>query len=57
MEYYAGTLRITNPVTLQKWIDNGEYGKLIKEGYIYAKGCGRFRKEECKCCKCKKIKL
>lgn len=49
-----GSLRITNPKTLQKWKDNGEYDKLINEGYTYAKGCGRFRKEACKCSKCRK---
>lgn len=54
MEEYYGTLRITNPITLQKWKDNGEYQKLIDEGYIYASGCGRFKKEVCNCTKCKK---
>lgn len=50
----GGTLRITNPKTLEKWKVNGEYDKLIKEGYIYAKGCGRFRKFICSCSKCRK---
>lgn len=54
MENYSGTLRITNPETLQKWIDSGKYQQLINDGYIYAEGCGRFRKEICTCAKCRK---
>ena len=50
---YWGVLRITNPKTLQKWKDNGKYQKLINDGLIFGVGCGRFRKEECNCCKCK----
>jgi hypothetical protein len=50
-----GTLRITNSKTLQKWKDCGYYDKLINEGFIYAKGCGRFIKEKCNCSKCKKL--
>ena len=54
----AGTLRITNPQTLTRWKENGKYDKLITEGYIYAKGCGRFRTEICTCYKCrKKLKI
>ena len=49
----AGTLRITNPKTLEKWKRNGKYDELINEGYIYANGCGRFRTEVCKCTKCR----
>lgn len=49
-----GTLRITNPVTLERWKANGEYDKLIREGYLYATGCGRFRKEPCECCQCRR---
>ena len=49
-----GTLRITNTKTLEKWKVNGDYDKLIKEGYIYANGCGRFRKFVCNCSKCRK---
>ncbi len=56
MENYSGTLRIQNPKTLQKWIDDGRYQKTIKEGYIFAIGCGRFREYECECSKCRKIK-
>ena len=48
-----GTLKIINPRTLERWKQTGEYQKLIEEGYIYASGCGRFRLEICKCCKCK----
>lgn len=51
----AGTLRITNPRTLQMWKDTGKYQKLIDEGYIYAEGCGRFRIEPCTCHKCRKL--
>ena len=54
MTEYAGTLRVTNHKTLRKWIANGQYAKLISEGYIYAKGCGRFRLEICNCHKCLK---
>lgn len=49
-----GSLRITNPKTLEKWKYNGEYDKLINEGYLYAKGCGRFRMFICTCSKCRK---
>lgn len=49
-----GSLRITNKNTLQKWIDKGFYKELISEGYIYAKGCGRFRKNICECSKCRR---
>lgn len=52
---YAGTLRITNHKTLERWKANGEYQKLIDEGYIYASGCGRFKKELCTCSKCRKL--
>lgn len=51
----AGTLRITNPGTLQQWKDTGKYQKLIDEGYIYAEGCGRFKTEPCTCHKCRKL--
>jgi len=54
-EYYVGTLRITNPKTLEKWKQSGKYQELIDEGYIYAKGCGRFRAEPCTCHKCRKL--
>jgi len=55
--FYHGSLRITNPNTLQRWKDRGDYIKLINEGYIYAKRCGRFRKEPCDCSKCRKVIL
>lgn len=53
--HYYGTLRITNPNTLNKWVANGDYKKLTDEGYIYAKGCGRFRQFVCTCIKCRKL--
>ena len=56
MKEESGVLRITNPNTLQRWKENGEYQKLINQGYIYAKGCGRFRTESCNCNKCRKNK-
>jgi len=52
---YYGVLRITNPNTLLKWKANGDYDNLINQGYIYAEGCGRFRKEICTCIKCRKL--
>ena len=55
MRNYHGTLRITNPKTLQKWKDNGMYECIIKEGYVYADGCGRFRLDVCTCSKCIKV--
>jgi hypothetical protein len=54
---YWGVTRITNPKTLQRWKDNGNYLKLINLGYIFADGCGRFKKEICSCCKCRKPKV
>lgn len=53
--YYSGTLRITNPETLERWKMNGKYQDLINKGYIYAKGCGRFMGKVCECCKCRKM--
>jgi hypothetical protein len=50
----GGTLRITNPKTLESWIHNGKYQQELDEGYIYAVGCGRFRTEPCTCYKCRK---
>lgn len=50
----AGVLRITNIKTLDKWKFNGKYQQLINEGFIYADGCGRFKKEICTCIKCRK---
>jgi hypothetical protein len=54
IENYSGTLRITNPRTLQSWKDKGWYQKKIDEGFIYAAGCGRFRQEVCSCSKCRR---
>ena len=53
----SGSLRLTNPKTLQKWKDNGKFQELLDEGYIYAKGCGRFRMFLCTCYKCRNKKI
>jgi hypothetical protein len=42
---YCGTIRISNPKTLQSWIDRGWYQKSLSEGYIFNVGCGRFKTE------------
>jgi len=55
-ENFAGTLRIFNPKTLEKWIKDGRYQKLIDEGWIFNKGCGRFKKNICTCRRCRKNK-
>lgn len=52
----SGTLRIRNPKTLERWIQNGKYQETLDEGYIFAVGCGRFRSEPCQCGKCRKSK-
>ena len=54
MEFY-GTLRITNPKTLKKWKEDGRFQQVINEGYIFAKGCKRFRSEVCTCSKCRRL--
>jgi hypothetical protein len=54
MEEYSGTLKITNPITLERWIHQGKFQKEIDDGYIFATGCGRFRTEVCTCFKCRK---
>lgn len=51
--YYSGVLRIKNPKTLQRWVDNGSYKKLINQGFIFNVGCGRFRKHICTCTECR----
>ena len=51
---YSGTLRITNPKTLEKWVKNWNYKELIDEGYYYAIGCGIFRTFKCDCSQCRK---
>jgi hypothetical protein len=54
MEYYSGTTRISNPKTLQRWIDFGWFDETIKEGYTFNVGCGRFREgEKCTCSQCR----
>ena len=52
----VGTLRISNPKTLEKWINNGNFQKEIDQGYNFYVGCGRFRKSKCECHKCRKGK-
>ena len=54
---YSGVLKIKNPKTLERWKQNGNYRKLIEQGYIYAKGCGRFKIEICTCHKCRKTAI
>lgn len=49
-----GTLKISNPKTLEKWIQNGQFQKELDNGYTFYLGCGRFRVEPCKCHKCRK---
>ena len=53
----AGVVRISNPATLQRWIDLGWYHNLINEGYIFSIYCGRFRKENCLCSACRSKRL
>ena len=54
MENYSGTIRISNPKTLQRWIDLGWFDENIKEGYTFNVGCGRFKLEEkCTCSQCR----
>jgi hypothetical protein len=31
---YCGTLRITNPNTLQRWIDKGLFKKKVENGFL-----------------------
>jgi hypothetical protein len=52
----CGTLKISNSVTLQKWIDDGRYLKKISEGFVFNVYCGRFRIEKCICHKCRNKK-
>jgi hypothetical protein len=50
---YSGTTRITNPNTLQRWIDNGKYNEMIKQNYLFGVGCGRFVLDGCTCTNCR----
>jgi hypothetical protein len=52
--YFSGAIRIKKQSTIDSWKSKGWWGNLINQGYIYAEGCGRFRKEDCICCKCRK---
>ena len=54
MEEYYGSIRVTNPRTLQAWKDKGWYQEQLDKGYIYAPGCGRFVTEKCTCWKCRR---
>ena len=53
----AGVIRISNPATLQRWIDLGWYSELINDGYVFAVYCGRFRDSICKCSQCRSKRL
>ena len=53
---YWGKIRIKNPRTLQSWIDKGWYGGMLRQGYVFAPHCGRFRPEKCTCTKCRRQK-
>lgn len=53
MTNYSGTTRISNPKTLQAWIDRGWYQDRLDEGYIFNVGCGRFKTEVCACATCR----
>jgi hypothetical protein len=50
-----GTLRISNPKTLQRWLDTGLFQAQLDKGYIFATGCGRFKIEVCTCSACRKF--
>lgn len=50
---YCGTIRISNPKTLQRWIDFGWYQERIDEGYVFNPYCGRFTIGTCVCTKCR----
>lgn len=52
MELY-GILRISNPDTLQRWIDNGTYLRLLRDGWIFNPSCGRFTTSICRCHECR----
>jgi transposase len=49
----CGTTRISNPKTLQRWVDFGWYKDRINQGYIFNPYCGRFSMGECTCTKCR----
>lgn len=50
---YKGVVKIKNPNTLKRWLENGWYQERIDEGLIFASGCGRFRDHVCECSNCK----
>jgi hypothetical protein len=49
----CGVTRISNPKTLQRWIDLGWYQEKLNEGYVFNPYCGRFSVGICKCGKCR----
>ena len=49
----AGVTKISNPKTLQRWIDFGWYKEMTNDGYIFNPYCGRFSFEKCVCSKCR----
>lgn len=53
----CGTIRISNPKTLQKWIDLGWYKEMINDGYVFNPYCGRFRTENCNCSACRSKRI
>lgn len=53
-QYYSGATRIKKQSTIDRWKAKGWWDEMINKGYIYAKGCGRFRLEICTCSRCRK---
>lgn len=52
----CGTIRISNPNTLQRWVDFGWYKDKLNQGYVFNPYCGRFALEQCVCTKCRNKK-
>jgi hypothetical protein len=44
--------RVISPLTLQRLIRTGKFQQIIKNGYIFNSGCGKFTKEPCTCNLC-----
>lgn len=53
----CGTIIISNPKTLQRWIDLGWYQEMIDDGYVFNVNCGRFRESKCTCSACRNEKM
>ena len=49
----GGVTKISNPKTLQRWIDYGWYENIINNGYTFNPYCGRFSIDVCICSKCR----